>query len=184
MIATISGTVTQKSGGSAVIEAAGVGYLVHVTPTTSGALRTGEQARLWTHEHVREDSRELFGFLTQGDQRLFLRLLGVSGVGPKMAMNILSLGGADEVERAVEQSDVVRLSSAPGVGKKTAQKIVLDLKGKLVGVEGPTEQEEVLIALIGLGFDRERARDALVRVGADGSVEQRLRDAMRELGRK
>lgn len=183
MIITLTGTVAHKLEDSAVIEVGGVGYQVHLGKPSLLALRVGSETKLWTHEHVREDARDLFGFLSAGEHGLFLKLVGVSGVGPKMALALLALGTAKQVEEAVDRGDLEFLTSASGVGKKTAQKIVLELKGKLVATEKLDETEEVLAALVNLGYPRERAREALRRVKEMGSVEERLRAALRELGR-
>jgi Holliday junction DNA helicase RuvA len=183
MIITLTGTVTAKAEDYAVIECAGVGYQVWMAKPALLMLTTGVSTKIWTHEHVREDARDLFGFLTSGDQRLFLKLIGISGVGPKSALSILALGSAKQVEEAVERGDVAFLSSASGVGKKTAQKMILELKGRLVAADGTDASEEVLVALVSLGYDRERARAVLQKLGHEGAVEDRLRAALRELGR-
>jgi Holliday junction DNA helicase RuvA len=183
MIITLTGKVAAKLDDSAVIETGGIGYQVFLGGPSLLALRVGSETRLWTHEHVREDGRELFGFLTQGEHRLFRRLVALSGVGPRMALSLLALGSAKQVEDAVERGDIVFLTAAVGVGRKTAQKIVLELKGRLVTAEKIDESEEVLAALVNLGYPRDRAREALSRILADGSVEDRLRAALRELGR-
>jgi Holliday junction DNA helicase RuvA len=183
MIITLAGTLTHKGDGFAVVEVAGVGYQVQVNKTTAAALKTGGPVKLWTHEYLREDARELYGFATGAEHRLFRRLLAISGVGPKIAMNLLTLGAVEEIERIIEKGDVARLSSVTGVGKKTAQKIVLELKGKLVSV-ADEQGDEVVSALVGLGYAREKAREAVRRVGdQETTVEDRLREALRELGR-
>lgn len=183
MIITLTGTVAHKDGHYAVIEAQGVGYQVHMHPGGLSGHKTGATVRLWTHEHVREDARDLYGFATQGEHRLFERLLAISGVGPKMALNIMSLGSAKDIEANIEKADVAWLTRVPGIGKKTAQKIVLELKGKLVGAEAGGEGEEVVSALVNLGYGRDQAREALAAVAADASVEERLKSALRQLAR-
>lgn len=183
MIITLAGKVTHRDANFVVVETAGVGYQVQMNKPSLHALKPGTEARLWTHEHLREDARELYGFLAEAEHRLFLKLLGISGVGPKLAMNILSLGAVREIEAKIDAADLEWLTRVPGVGKKTAQKIVLELKGKLaVGPSG--RDEEVLSALVNLGYARDRAREALEHVGAaDRPVEDRLREALRQLGR-
>jgi Holliday junction DNA helicase RuvA len=183
MIITIAGTVTHKTDRYLVIEAAGIGYQVQMSRSSLAAVLVGSETRFWTHEHLREDARELYGFLTAGDHDLFLKLIGVTGVGPKAAISILELGGAAAVSGAVERSDIGFLSGANGIGRKTAQKIVLELQGRLVSATVGNEGEEVIAALVGLGYGREAAKEALGRIGSDGSVEERLRAALRELGR-
>lgn len=182
MIITLTGTVARKDGHYAVIEAQGVGYQVHMHPAGLAALKTGAQARLWTHEHVREDARDLYGFGSQAEHRLFERLLAISGVGPKMALHILSLGKVEDIETNIERADVAWLTRVPGIGKKTAQKIVLELKGKLADAESDAAGEEVILALMNLGYGRDQARGAVARA-EDGTVEERLRSALRQLAR-
>lgn len=181
MIITLSGNVSHKAEAYAVIEAQGLGYQVFMPKTALAELKPGHDVRLWTHEYLREDARELYGFRTQGEHRLFLKLLAISGVGPKMAMNILSLGPVKDIESTIERADVDWLTRVPGVGKKTAQKIVLELKGKLALDDGG--DEEVVAALVNLGYSRDKAREALADVPAGRSVEDRLRTALRQLGR-
>ena len=183
MIITLSGNVAMKDAAYAVIDVGGVGYQVHMNAEALAALPLGSKANLWTHEHIREDARELYGFSSQAEHRLFRRLISVSGIGPKMAMNIFSLGPVRRIEQLIEKGDIDALTTVSGIGKKTAQKMILELKGKLVEAEAG-EGNEVLAALVGLGYSRERARDALSRVpaGVDDRVEDRLRLALRELG--
>lgn len=184
MIITLSGIITYKSEGSAVVEVGGIGYLVGMNAPTLAKLMTGTQTKLWTHEHIREDARELYGFTTMPEHRLFRRLLAISGVGPKTAMNLLTLGTVPEIEALIEKGDVVRLTGVSGVGKKTAQKIVLELKGRLVGTDSGDAGDEVVSALINLGYSREKARDAVANAAAgETSVEDRLRAALKRLGR-
>lgn len=182
MIITLSGKVTHRDANFIVVETAGVGYQVQMPKAALHAFKPGLEARLWTHEHIREDARDLYGFLTEAEHRMFLKLLAISGVGPKMAMNLLSLGPVKDIETKIDAADVDWLTRVPGVGKKTAQKIVLELKGKLaIGGGG---DEEVVTALVNLGYTRERAREALDHVGAgEKPVETRLREALRQLGR-
>lgn len=186
MIITVSGNITHKGDGFAVIESAGLGYQVFMNERALDSVDVGNKVRLWAYEHIREDTHDIYGFADEAEYKLFSRVVGVSGVGPRMALSILSLGKVQEIEKMIEKGDVTWISQVPGVGKKTAQKIILELKGKLVddgSVSG--EDEEVLAALVTLGYRREKARDALCRMGTgDGkSVEDRLRAALQELGR-
>jgi Holliday junction DNA helicase RuvA len=184
MIITLTGKVSHKDSDFAVIEASGVGYRVFLNPSVMRKLEVGSPARLWTYEHVREDSREIYGFTSIQELRLFGKLLAISGVGPKMAQNILGLGTVPEVESAVERGDIDLLSRVPRVGRKTAQKIILELKGRLVERgDGNTEEQQVVAALVGMGYGREDARTAVSRTeGSD--VKSRLRSALRELGKR
>jgi len=179
MIITLAGTISHKTDAFIVVETAGVGYQVHMPKTALAAVTVAQPIRLWTHEHIREDARDLYGFATVGEHRLFMKLIGISGVGPKMAMNILSLGEAKDIEATIERADVDWLSSVPGVGKKTAQKIVLELRGKLALEAGG--DEELITALMNLGYTREKARDAAAHANGGQAVEDRLRTALKTL---
>lgn len=185
MIITLSGKVTHKTADAAVVEAAGVGYQVFLNAAELERLSPGSAAKLWTHEYLREDARELYGFLSQDELALFGKLLAVSGVGPKMALHILDLGSVGQIEKLIDQGDVDMLSRVPRVGRKTAQKIVLELKGKLVEPgQGAESGDEVLAALVDLGYGRDQAKEALSRIGKEEkTVEARLKAALRELGR-
>src|SRR5262245_50257775 len=132
MIARLSGTLVEKRPGSAVVDVAGVGYQVAIPLSTYDALgEIGARVELHVHTHVREDALLLFGFHTRGDRELFVRLLAVNGIGPRTALAVLSgLGGAELID-SVRARDVTRLCSIPGVGRKTAERIVVDLADRL-----------------------------------------------------
>lgn len=185
MIITIAGKVTHKGADFAVVETGGLGYQLFMNGAALDRLKVGAAVSLWTHEHIREDARDLYGFAGQAELTLFQKLVGISGVGPKMALHILDLGSVKEIEKLIDRGDVDMLSRVPRVGKKTAQKIVLELKGKLVepGQAGG-ESDEVIAALVNLGYGRDQAREALRRVGEGAkTVESRLKEALRDLGR-
>ncbi|MDD5251834.1 MAG: Holliday junction branch migration protein RuvA [Patescibacteria group bacterium] len=184
MIINLSGKITHKAADWVVVEAAGVGYRVFVTPALNETLKVGTVAKLWTHEHQRDDGRELYGFGSMNELDLFKKLVDISGVGPRLALNVLALGSVKEIERAIEKGDVDLLSRVPRIGRKTAQKIILELRGKLV--DGGRDGDEVLAALIGLGYDREAAREALRQpsVKETSTVEAQLKAALKELGRR
>jgi len=183
MILTLTGNITHKGDSYAVVEVGGVGYQVHFQKAALLALHVGQGVRVWTHEHIREDARDLFGFATAAEHAMFLKLLAISGVGPKMAQNILSLGTVSEIEKIIDRADVERISTVPGIGKKTAQKIVLELKGKLVALEDEGGDDEVIAALVNLGYPRERAKEAAARVVDVEAVEDRLRAALKTLAK-
>jgi len=184
MIITLKGRVTHKESGFAVVETAGVGYQVHLSSGALSDLHPGSEVSLWTHEYIREDSRELYGFRTLDERRLFLELLAISGVGPKMALNILSLGAPTEIEKRIELGDASWLAQVSGVGKKTAQKIILELRGKLAEVvkESPADKD-VLAALVTLGYSRDQAREAVTGTDSADAVEKRLKDALKALAK-
>ncbi len=183
MIGSLRGVVIDRSVQSVLLEVGGIGYRVGVTPGLLAMTKTGENRFLYIHEVIREDAHDLYGFVSQDDLQLFLKLLSVSGVGPKVANTILSIGTADAVRRAVMSGDVDTLTSVPGVGKKTAQKIVLELRGQLADdgeIEG--EDGEVISALQSLGYSAIDARAALKRVDAAiVGVSDRLREALKQL---
>lgn len=184
MIITLKGNVTRKESGFAIVETGGVGYQVHLSSGTLSELPGSGEVSLWTHEYIREDARELYGFRSEGERRLFLQLLDVSGVGPKMALNILSLGLPEEIEKRIEQGDVGWISQVSGVGKKTAQKIILELRGKLAEViEDTPADKDVLAALVSLGYSREQARDAVTETDSAEPVEKRLKSALKTLAK-
>lgn len=186
MIITIAGKITHKGEDYVVVEAGGIGHQVFMHALALKEVHLGTDVLFWIHEHIREDTRDLYGFPEENVHALFRKLLSISGVGPSMALNILCLGNANKIEKIIDAGDIMKLSSVSGVGKKTAQKIILELKGKLVDEDGSVpEDDEVVSALTNLGYSRERARDISSRIPADTGkgVEERLRVALREAGR-
>ncbi len=184
MLGSLRGTVIARGAQSLLLEIAGVGYRIGVTPGVLALTKTGETLFLHIHEVIREDAHDLYGFLAQEDLDLFLQLLSVSGVGPKVANTILSIGTTASIRKALLASDVDLLTSVPGVGKKTAQKIILELRGKLVDDDDTAvgEDSEVIAALQSLGYSLQDAKHALKQVGNDGlSVADRLRGALKQL---
>jgi len=162
-----------------------MGYRVYVSPAVLSALRGEGETFLYVHEQVREDADDLYGFLSLADLELFERLLTISGVGPKVAMTLLSVGSADTVRGAIMKGDLALLTSVPGVGTKTAQKIVLELKGQLVeaGHDAPQDRD-VIEALQSLGYSIQQAREALKAVSSDiVETSARVREALRFLGK-
>ena len=198
MIASVAGTVLAVSPTAAVVEVGGVGLLVQCTPATLAGLVVGEQARLATALVVRETELTLYGFADADERDVYETLQGAAGVGPKLAQAVLGVLAPDEVRRAVADEDLVALTKVPGVGRKGAQRIVLDLKDKLGppagGATRPgsgtggrilpaprTAAEQVTDALIGLGYSGREAEDAVVMVaddGADQDVSVLLRAAL------
>jgi Holliday junction DNA helicase RuvA len=181
MIAHISGKLIAKHPNQAIVEAGGVGYDITITvPTFSALPALGATVALHIHTHVREDALALFGFLQMDEKQLFERLLQVSGIGPKLAITILSGMAAGEMVGAIRGGDLARLTRIPGIGKKTAERMVLELRDKL-GAFGETEarpvaspvEEDVLSALVNLGYQRqaaERALAAAARQAAGGAA--------------
>jgi len=174
----IEGDLVNKEQNQVLILCGGIGYRVH-TPTSifENISDPGEKVRLYTHLHVREDQLELFGFFTEDERDVFVTLLTVSGVGPRLALTILSSIQHNRLIEAIERKDIEALSSVSGVGKKTAQRLIVDLTGKLphIAPVGPGErplrmaEEEAIKALMALGYYPAQARKAvLVIIDKDG----------------
>ncbi len=181
MIASLTGIITTKDARMVVLERDGIGYEVSVPGTLAKKITTGASITLHTHEYLREDTRELYGFATRGELGFFKRLISISGVGPRTALLVSGLGTIDEIKRAITSGRVEYLSAAPGVGRKTAQKIILELKGTLE--EGDTRgSDEVADALVGLGYTRAEAHAASSHTS--GEVVERIKAALKMLGRK
>jgi Holliday junction DNA helicase RuvA len=188
MIAFLRGSILFRFADSVILDVNGVGYRVRVpTPTLARLGDTGSRAELHIHLHVREDDLSLFGFLTQDELELFEKLLTVSGIGPRVAMGALSAAPPNEIAAAIAQGNLDILTGIPGIGKKTAQRLVLELKGKvelaaeLTEMTGP--DQEVAETLINLGYsaaEAQRAARAVAPMGA--SLEERLRAALQYLG--
>jgi Holliday junction DNA helicase RuvA len=197
VIAHLRGRIFEKQPHRIVVDVNGVGYDVAVPLSTFYGLgEAGAEIALRIHTHVREDALLLFGFATRLEQELFERLISVSGIGPKVGLAVLSGIEPQELITAVHQGDVARLTAIPGIGKKTAERIVLELKDRLPKAEhtpspdgesiAPSAlKDDVLSALINLGYHRplaEKAVDAAIKVRS-GGFEQTLRQALRELAR-
>jgi len=202
MIASLTGIVTVVRLNSVVLDVGGVGYLVYATPNTLAALRSGEQATLSTYLVVREDSMTLYGFADPDDREVFEIVQTVSGVGPRLALAMLAVHSADVIRGAVINQDVKALTRVPGVGPKVAQRILLELQGKMTApviVQGrgsavaPVETDEraqVIEALVSLGWNFKAAEDAVETVLKEqnasivvaSAVPSTLRSALKVLG--
>ena len=200
MIGSLTGRLAQKEPSRLLVDVQGVGYEVQVPLSTFYGLGdVGADVSLRIHTHVREDALSLFGFGTALELDLFERLIGISGVGPRLALAVLSGIEPPDLVRSVSAGDVVRLTRIPGVGKKTAERIVLELKDRLPEIlvvetdspdtdtEIPGVRDDVLSALLNLGYQRPRAERAVARVPMDASgaaeFEDVLRQALRELAK-
>jgi holliday junction DNA helicase RuvA len=168
MIASVSGAVAAITGESAVVEVGGIGVAVQCTPATLATLRPGEQVRLATSLVVREDSLTLFGFGSEDERAVFEILQSVTGVGPRLAQAVLAVHSPDAVRAAVATDDVGALTLVPGVGKKGAQRLVLELKDKLGASAGSAEFRAGLANNTGVGAWREQLRAALTGLGWSG----------------
>src|SRR5712671_2858858 len=179
MIAHLQGKLLAKHPNQAIVETSGVGYDVTISvPTFSDLPAVGSDVALHIHTHVREDLIALYGFLRPSEKLLFERLITVSGIGPKLAVTILSGMAADEMAGAIRANDVARLTRIPGIGKKTAERMVLELRDKLppaAGMSSPTMpvmsamEEDVLSALMNLGYQRAAAEKVLASVVKNGT---------------
>jgi Holliday junction DNA helicase RuvA len=195
MIAHLRGKLLAKHPNQAIVETAGVGYDVTISvPTFSELPSIGAEVALHIHTHVREDLIALYGFLRPAEKLLFEKLITVSGIGPKLAITILSGMAADEMVGAIRGNDVARLTRIPGIGRKTAERMVLELRDKLpqTGPAAPpapslsATEEDVLSALLNLGYQRAAAEKTLAAAAKDGdakSFDQMFRKALSQLSK-
>jgi len=193
MIGRLTGRVATKTPDQVLLDVGGVGYLVHIPLSTFYELPESESpASLWIHTHVREDALALYGFLTERERSLFLLLLGVTGIGPRVALTVLSGIPPAELVDALRKQDVRRLVAVPGVGKKTAERMVLELAEKVARLPGEAPAKEpaavaaddVISALVNLGYRRaeaERAVDATARAAGSKEFGDFLKEALRRL---
>ncbi|MBP7006586.1 MAG: Holliday junction branch migration protein RuvA [Candidatus Pacebacteria bacterium] len=187
MIGSLKGEIILKTDKFLILEtSSGVGYKINVSPENFLiSKKEGDNVFLWIYTHVREDAMELFGFLDYKELALFEMLISVSGIGPRSALVILSVATVDTLARAISTGDVTYLTKISGIGKKTAEKIVLELRDKLeMTDEGGTLQEELdaLEALKSLGYSQGEAREALKRVSPDTDTNTKVREALKILG--
>ena len=193
MIAHLRGKLLAKHPNQAIVETGGVGYDVTISvPTFSGLPGIGGEVALHVHTHVREDTIALYGFLLASEKRLFEKLITVSGIGPKLAITILSGMAADEMVSAIRSNDIARLTRIPGIGKKTAERMVLELRDKLPPEKAgetaaaPTlsaVEEDVLSALVNLGYQRAAAERALASISKNGQFDAMFREALAGLSK-
>jgi len=183
VISRLRGTVAARSAAGLVVDVGGVGYLVAATPRVNA--RVGEETTVETYLHVREDALQLYGFASAEERGLFELLLGVSGIGPKVALAIVSGSSPAELRRAIAREDLARFEAIPGIGRKTAQRVVLELKDKLGArgardeFSGGLEELEARDALVALGWTLLDAERALSGVDESLSTEEQVRQALR-----
>ncbi|HVG33135.1 MAG TPA: Holliday junction branch migration protein RuvA [Pyrinomonadaceae bacterium] len=207
MIAYLSGNLLSKQANTCIIDITGVGYEVIIPLSTFYDLEdVGSNVQLRIYTHVREDALQLYGFKTARERELFLRLISVSGIGPKLGITMLSGMSADEIIASIRTNNLARLTSIPGVGKKTAERLVIELRDKIAALSSPALEEEfatsgtgagaqpsedvvrddALSALINLGYQKSAAEKAItsaMQEGGDISVEVILRRSLRQLAR-
>lgn len=188
MIAHVSGEVVEKTENAVIIDVGGVGYEVQVAQSDLEAVTLGERAKLYTHDHLRENAHELFGFSSLLAKRLFELLISVSGVGPKMALAIISLGDVEAIRSAIALGDSAFIQRASGVGKRIAERIVVDLKDKVglpgaapksaAAFEAPAVRDDALDALLALGYKLQQAQEALRDIDPLLSTEDKIRKVL------
>lgn len=191
MIAQLTGMVAEKTIDEVILDVSGVGYGLLVTNEDYGRLGSGDLAKLYVYEHIRDAAYDLYGFLNPDTKALFEQLLGVNGVGPKMALSVLSIGTTQAVRTAIAGGDLKFIQQASGVGKRVAERIVVDLKDK-VGLEGvdlaatgmlqsehAITQDEAAEALVALGYSAQDAAKALAGVDKELSTEERIKQALK-----
>jgi Holliday junction DNA helicase RuvA len=191
MIASLTGRLARKAADYLIVDVSGVGYQVYVPLSTYyGIPEQGGEVALHIHTHLREDSLSLFGFLTMAEKDAFLHLLGVSGIGPKLALAVLSSITVEDLVCSVQAADDARLCSIPGIGKKTAARLILELKDKMKhaaesgGRVSGGDIEDAVSALVNLGYKKSLAEEVLKKIqrGRSGAgVETLVRDALGEL---
>ena len=190
MIGSVRGTVIDRAlAGEVLVEVQGIGHRVNVSARTLVELSVGEPTFLFTHLHVRDDAFVLYGFPTRDDRDMFEALLGATGVGPKLALAILSVHAPRDLQRFVSAADLDALTMVPGVGKRTAQRLLIELQARLgtvsldepVVLDGTSARGEVREALASLGYAPDEVREVLTRLGDDATVEDLLRDALKLL---
>jgi len=191
VIGSLRGTVLERSpDGHALLEVAGVGYVVHVSPRTLAELEPTSAAFLHVHHHIREDDQTLYGFLTRDERATFQNLIAAHGVGPSLAMSILATHSPSALVDVVANGDVTALTAVPGVGKKTAERLLVELKGRLVGSSVETSVESGTLsdlreALLGLGYSETEIRDVIRDMPDDvrrsRTTEEMLRHSLSQL---
>ena len=190
MIAHVSGEVVEKTQNALIVDVGGIGYEIQVAAGDFESATLGSHIKLYTHDHLRENAHELFGFSHLSAKRLFLLLTSVSGVGPKMALSILSLGDTEAIRSAIAMGDSAFVQRASGVGKRIAERIAVDLKDKVglptgtltLGLTPAPAGDDALDALLALGYSLQQANEALVKVSPDQDVRLRIKQALQVIG--
>ena len=185
MFGHITGKIFDLKGGKSIVKASGMGFVVHSTLSYLGKLKTGQEASFWTHTAVRENDISLYGFETEEELRVFELLITVSGVGPKSGLAILSVAGVKSIEEAVATKDTSSLTKISGIGRKTAEKIVIELREKIGEEKSGTSLQgelDAMEALKSLGYSQSEAREALKKVKTDTDTNTKIREALKILG--
>lgn len=187
MISHIKGTVLHTEPGVVIIDVGGVGYTVHVARDTASKIKIGATALFWTHMAVRETAMELFGFADRDELAFFEMLLGVPGIGPRSALAVLSLAKPEVLKKAVAEENITYLTKVSGIGKKTAERIIVTLKDKFTkdgGIAGELgDDADVVEVLVSLGYSQTQARDAVKKIDETKvGASERVKDALKILG--
>ena len=187
MIALVTGKVVEKTDGSVIVDVHGVGYEIMLSVIDLDKLTLGDDVKLHTYHHIREQSQELFGFTSLAAKKLFELLITVQGIGPKAALSILSIGESEAVRSAIANSDVVFIARAAGVGKKSAERVIVDLKDKVgvasslvVGGSASAPADEALEALMALGYSLNDAIKSLENVDKSLPTGERVKAALKQ----
>ncbi|HEY5268461.1 MAG TPA: Holliday junction branch migration protein RuvA [Candidatus Saccharimonadales bacterium] len=190
MIATLTGKITDKKINSVILEVSGIGYEILIPIDALSQLDIGQESKLQIYEHIRENIYDLYGFLDSQSKSLFIKLIDVNGVGPKAGLNILSIGSLSQVREAIASGDVKTIQSAPGIGKRVAERVVIDLKDKvglvssvdeksLLSSEDILMQDEAIQALVALGYNLIDAAKAVDKIDINLDVQERVRLALK-----
>lgn len=190
MIGILSGKLILKDLQTIILDVNGVGYKILASSQAHASSSIGDSLTLFIHTHVREDALDLFGFPTQQDLKVFELLISVNGIGPKTAMGVFTIGSKEEILGAIRKADVGFFTGVPRLGKKNAQKIIIELKNKLGSgeeldlSERSEEEQDVVTALVGMGFSEREARMAVKGIGEQGrSASEKIRLALKQLGK-
>lgn len=193
MIDIVKGIAILKEENSVTIMVGGIGLLINVSSRENKEIRLNEEITLFTKMVVREDDISIYGFISKRERSIFSLLTMVSGIGPKVAMGIMGMYGEEELRKYILSSDVKSLTKAPGVGKKTAERIILELKDRIVKIFGdfipdvkesvPLENDDAIEALVGLGFSDIEVKNALMNVDPSLSVDDKIKIALKNIGR-
>ena len=187
MIGSIKGKIIHKTEKYLIVETGGIGYKINISPDTLSRLKKDSDISFWTHLHVREDALDLYGFLEYGELEFFEMLINVSGIGPKGALTILGIASIETLKKAIGTGDISYLTKISGIGKKTAEKIIIELRDKVgkenkdISLQG---ELDALEALKSLGYSQIEAREALKEVSPDLDTNSKIREALKILGNK
>ena len=188
MIGSIKGKIIFKTDKYLIVETGGVGYKVNISPDTLSKLKSkSEEILLWIHTHVREDALDLYGFLDRQELEFFEMLINVSGIGPKGALGVLGVASIETLKKAIGAGDIAYLTKISGIGRKTAEKIVIELRDKMKEDKTGTSLQgelDALEALKSLGYSQNEAREALKDVSADTDTNTKIRQALKVLSGK